>query len=87
MDKPLLVPSLPAILGQDAQETVGLRFALPPQDRRRIIHDLEPGGLLCVVVEPHDHRNQSMPWSEPTGLGRCTTPSINSARVPGGIIS
>src|SRR5271157_650357 len=57
VDEPALVPRPTAAFGQDAEQPVRLRLALPAQDRRGVVHDLHSGAFLGVIGEPHDHRN------------------------------
>ena len=45
---------LAAKFGQDPKHRVGLRLALPAQDGRGVVENLHTGGVLGVIVQPHD---------------------------------
>jgi hypothetical protein len=57
VDEPLLVSRPATAFGQDSEQPIRLRLALPAENRCGVVQNLHSGRLLGVVVEPHDHRH------------------------------
>ncbi len=49
----LMAPA--AAFGEDAEQRIRLRLALPAEDGGGVVQHLHAGRILRVVVEPHDH--------------------------------
>ena len=55
MDVAFFIMAPAAAFGEDAEQRIRLRLALPAEDRGGVVQDLDAGRILRVVVEPHDH--------------------------------
>lgn len=57
IDESPIHPRLASAFRQDANQNIGLGFALEPHRRRGIVQSLDPQGVLHIVTRPYDRRN------------------------------